>query len=88
MGAAYLEGTELYEFFSSSLEILDEMRPIRLIEHTNRAKVITPFVGAQVDICEAFGFDIPEGCAPVYTSQQKPKRKWGHPPKPKIEKGL
>jgi hypothetical protein len=64
------------------------MRPIRLIEHTNRAKVITPFVGAQVDICEAFGFDIPEGCAPVYTSRQKPKRKRGHPPKAKTEKGL
>jgi hypothetical protein len=82
------KSTELYEFFSSSLEILDEMRPIRLIEHTNRAKVITPFVGAQVDICEAFGFDIPEGCAPPYTSRQKPLRKRGRPPKPKIDKGL
>jgi hypothetical protein len=48
--------TRLRELFSSSLEILDEMRPIRLIEHTNRAKAITPFVGAQVDICEEFGF--------------------------------
>ena len=64
--------TRLYELFSSSLEILDAMRPIRLIEHTNRAKVITPFVGKQVDICEAFGFDIPDGCAPAYTSRQKP----------------
>jgi hypothetical protein len=82
------KSTELYEFFSSSLEILDEMRPIRLIEHTNRAKVITPFVGAQADICEAFGFDIPEGCAPAYTSRQKSKRKRGRPPKPKTEKGL
>ena len=33
------KSTELYDLFSSSLEILDEMRPIRLIEHTNRAKV-------------------------------------------------
>jgi hypothetical protein len=82
------KSTELYELFSSSLEILDEMRPIRLIEHTNRAKVITPFVGAQVDICKAFGFDIPEGCAPVYTSRQNPKRKRGRPPKSKVEKGL
>jgi len=82
------KSTELYEYFSSSLEILDEMRPIRLIEHTNRAKMITPFVGAQVDICEAFGFEIPEGCAPDYTSRQKPKRKRGRPPKPKTERGL
>ena len=72
--------TRLYGLFSSSLEMLDEMRSIRLIEHTNRAKVITPFVGAQVDICEVFGFEIPKGCAPTYTSRQKPKRKRGHPP--------
>jgi hypothetical protein len=78
--------TELYGLFSSSLEILDEMRPIRLIEHTNRAKMITPFVGKQVDICEKFGFDIPEGCKPTYTSRQKPKRKRGRPPMPKVER--
>jgi transposase len=82
------KSTGLYELFSSSLEILDEMRPIRLIEHTNRAKVITPFVGSQADICEAFGFDIPEGCAPVYTSRQKPRRRRGRPPKPMVEEGL
>ena len=75
------KSTELYELFSSSLEILDEMRPIRMIEHTNRAKVITPFVGAQVDISRAFEFKIPEGCAPVYTSRHKPARKRGRPPK-------
>ena len=80
------KSTKLYELFSSSLEILDEMRPIRLIEHTNRAKVITPFVGKQVDICEEFGFDIPEGCAPAYTSRQKPKPKRGRPPKKKVER--
>jgi hypothetical protein len=79
------KSTGLYDLFSSSLEILDEMRPIRLIGHTNRAKVITPFVGKQVDICEAFGFGIPEGCAPAYTSRQKPKQKRGRPPKPKTE---
>ena len=82
------KNTRLNELFSSSLEILDEMRSIRLIEHTNRAKTITPFVGAQVDICEEFGFEIPEGCAPTYTSRKQPKRKRGHPPKPKVEKGL
>ena len=72
--------TRLYNLFSSSLEILDEMRSIRLIEHTNRAKVITPFVGAQVDICEAFGFKIPEGCAPAYASRQKTKCERGYSP--------
>jgi len=82
------KNTKLYDLFSSSLDIVDEMRPIRIIEHTNRANVITPFVGAQVAICEAFGFDIPEGCAPTYTSRQKPMRKRGRPPKKTVEHGL
>ena len=78
--------TNLHELFSSSLEILDEMRPIRMIEHTNKAKAITPFVGAQVDICKAFGFSIPDGCAPAYTSRHKPVRKRGRPPKKTVER--
>ena len=82
------KSTRLYDLFPSSLEILDEMRPIRLIEHTNRAKQITPFVGKQVDICEEFGFKIPEGCEPAYTSRQQPKRKRGRPPKPTVDKGF
>ena len=79
------KSTELNDMFYSSLDVLDDMRPIRLIEHTNRAKVITPFVGTQVDICEAFGFEIPEGCAPTYISRQKSKRKRGRPPKKSVE---
>ena len=75
------KSTRLNELFSSSLDILDEMRPIRLIENTGEGNVITPFVGKQVDICEAFGFDIPEGCAPKNHTPQTPKRKRGRPPK-------
>jgi hypothetical protein len=75
------KSTRLRELFSSSLDILDEMRPIRLIEHTNHAKMITPFVGTQMDICKAFSFEIPEGCIPAYTSRQKLPRKRGRPPK-------
>jgi len=79
------KSTKLHELFASSLDVVDEMRPIRLIEHTNRAKAITPFVGAQVDICEAFSFDIPEGCAPAYVSRQNPVRKRGRPPRKAVE---
>ena len=79
------KSTALYELFSSSLEILDEMRPIRMIEHKNRAKAITPFIGAQVNICEAFEFEIPEGCAPAYTSRHKPVKRRGRPPKKTVE---
>jgi hypothetical protein len=74
--------TELKDLFESSLDILDEMRPIRCVEHTNRVKLITPFVGAQVDICKAFDVEIPEGCAPDYVSKRKFKRKRGRPRKP------
>jgi hypothetical protein len=79
------KSTRLHELFSSSLDVVDEMRPIRLIEHTNRAKMITPFVGAQVDICEVFAFEIPEGCAPAYVLRKKPPRKRGRPPKKTVE---
>jgi len=80
------KSTSLCKLFYSSLEILDEMRPIRMIEHTNRAKAITPFVGAQVDICETFGFEMPEGCAPAYTSRHKPVPKRGRTPKKTVER--
>ena len=75
------KNTKLHDQFSSSLDILDTMRPIRMIEHTNRAQLITPFVGAQVDICEAFGIEVPKGCAPTYKSSTKAKRKRGRPSK-------
>ncbi|MCF0177093.1 MAG: hypothetical protein HUJ90_00590 [Bacteroidales bacterium] len=61
--------------FSSTDDILDEMRAIRCIEHTDRMKFIAPFVGAQVDISRAFGFAIPDGWAHVYVSKAKPVTK-------------
>jgi len=62
------------------------MRPIRCIEHTKRAKFITPFVGAQIDICEAFEVKVPEGCSPDYTSKRKYSRRRGRPRKPLTER--
>lgn len=76
--------TELKDEFDSSLAVLDEMKPIRIIEHTAKAKKITPFIGSQVNICDAFGFKIPEGCAPLYTSRKKSPRRRGRPAKRKI----
>jgi hypothetical protein len=80
--------TRLRDLFPSSLEMVDKMKPIRCVEHTNRAKAITPFVGAQIDICEVFGFDIPKCCAPTHKSRQQPKQTRGRPPKPRVEIGL
>ncbi|NLE24413.1 MAG: transposase [Clostridiaceae bacterium] len=73
--------TALKDAFSSSLEVLDEMRSIRCIEHRGKAKFITPFIGDQVEICNAFGFNIPEGCAPMYMSKKKGEKKRGRPRK-------
>ena len=77
--------TPLKERFSSSLEILDEMRPIGCVEHKGKMRHITPFVEAQVDICNAFGISIPEGCAPQYRSRQAQPKRRGRPRKQKIE---
>jgi hypothetical protein len=77
------ESTELCKHFSSSLEVLDEMRSIRCIEHKGKAKHIAAFVVDQVRICEAFGFAIPKGCSPGYTSKQTFTHKRGRPRKKK-----
>ena len=71
--------SQLKDLFSSSLDVLDEMRSIRCIEHVGKAKFITPFVGAQIYICNAFGFDIPQGCSPDYLSKQKTPKQRGRP---------
>jgi len=75
--------TPLKDRFTSSLEALDEMRSIRCIEHRGKAKFITPFIGGQIDICNAFGFKIPEGCEPTYMSKKKTEKKRGRPRKTK-----
>ena len=78
------KSTGLKEKFSSSLDILDEMRSIRCIEHNGKAKFITPFVGKQIDIAETFGFEIPEGCGKKYKSKRvKAKKGPGRPRKQK-----
>ena len=79
------KSAELHEHFTSSLEILDEMRSIRCIEHMNREKFITPFIGDQIGICKAFGFEVPKGCPPDYVSKQSFTYRRGRPRKKTIE---
>lgn len=87
--ASYLKhiwkSTTLKKQFDSFTEVLDEMRPIRCIEHKGHARHITPFVGKQVDICKVFCFDIPDGCEPKYTSRKSKTKKRGRPAKPATE---
>ena len=78
--------TGLKKQFASTQDILDEMRSIRCIEHNGRAKFITPFVGAQKDICKAFGFDIPEGCGTEYKSRKVSPKRRGRPAEAKTVK--
>lgn len=78
------KSTALKKSFCSSLEILDEMRSIRIVEHKGKARHITPFVGRQLDICEAFGFIVPDKCAPKYKSRKVKAKGPGRPPKAKI----
>jgi transposase len=82
------KSTELKGMFSSSLEVMDEMRPIRCIEHTGKAKFITPFIGKQIDICDAFGFEVPDGCSPDYMSKKKCAKRRGRPRKKEVERDL
>jgi hypothetical protein len=77
------KSTDIKQILPSSLAILDKMRSIRYIQHPNRAKVITPFVGAQVEICKSFEFEIPKGCCP-FSARPQSKRKRGRPPKTKV----
>lgn len=77
---SHVRKTKLAEQFHS-VAMLNEMRPIRCIEHPNTKAYITPFVGKQVDICEALGFEIPEGCAPDYVVKKTNKGKRGRPRK-------
>ena len=72
--------TTLKKQFPSSLDILDEMRPIRCIEHKGHARKITPFVGDQLEICKAFEFEVPKGCEPGYKSRKAGKKR-GRPRK-------
>ena len=59
------------------------MRSIRIVEHKGKAKHITPFVGRQLDICDAFGFVVPDGCAPKYKPRKAITKGPGRPPKAK-----
>ena len=54
--------------------------------HNGRTKFITPFVGAQKDVCKAFGFDITEDCGTEYRSRKIAPRRRGRPAKAKTVK--
>lgn len=81
--------TKLHKEYSSSLEILDEMRPIRCIEQPHKARIITPFLKRQLEICEVFGFTPPRNCDKVYKSRKVTEsKKRGRPRKEQVVSDL
>lgn len=56
---------KLRQKYPTEIDILDEMRSIRYIEYEGQKSYITPFVGAQLELCQLFGIDIPKGCEPI-----------------------
>ena len=63
---------ELRKKFASVWEMLDEMRSVRYIQLKGRREKVSEFVGAQVEIFDEFGFDIPRGSRPA---TKKPPKK-------------
>lgn len=80
------KSTSMKKMFSSTLEVLDEMRSIRCIQHKGHHLRMTPFVGKQRDICEIMGFEIPAGCGVEYKSRKVKVKKRGRAAKPKTVK--
>ena len=70
--------------FPTVMQMIDEMKSIRCVEHAGRAEYISPFVGKQLLVCQAFGLDVPDGCGPDepkrFDSTTGKKRR-GRPPK-------
>ena len=78
---AYIHRAKLSDKFDTVLDVLNEMKPIKYVEHSNTKAYVTPFIGKQNDICEAFGITAPEGCAPAYATPAQPTAKRGRPRK-------
>jgi hypothetical protein len=55
-----------------------------IVVQKGKAKHITPFVGRQLEVCEAFGFPVPENCAPKYKARKVKAKGPGRSPKPKV----
>lgn len=70
----YSNSPTLEKLFPTRQHMYHELMSIRRIEHPKKAKIITEFVGKQVDIFEAFMFDIPKGCCPK-SKMKKSKKK-------------
>lgn len=63
----------LRKLFPTVDHLLTEMSRVHYVEHSHRDGIITPFIGKQLEVCQAFGFPVPEGCEPIYLRSRKRK---------------
>jgi hypothetical protein len=70
----YSNSPTLEKMFPTRQHMYHELMSIRRIEHPKKAKIVTEFVGRQVDIFDCFGYEIPKGCRPK-SRQKKIKEK-------------
>ena len=77
--------TKLRGEYESTLEMIDDMEPIRFSEYTDGSVHMTTFTTKQVAVCEACGVEPPSECLPstirkAYERKANPKKR-GRKPK-------
>ena len=67
----YTWKSRLHDIYPTSIDILNEMRSIRMCEYNDGSSHITTFSGRQLDICDAFDINPPLECV---TKRNKNKK--------------
>ena len=69
------QSTKLRKEFKTSLSILDEMADIRWIQYGDGEEHLTSFLSKQVEICKAYGIDVPPECLSSTERQSEERKK-------------
>lgn len=72
--------TDMKDIYNSSLDMVDELEPIRFSEYTDGTVHMTSFTAKQVQICDAFGIEPPLDCLPVSIRNIVERKKAGRRP--------
>ena len=67
--------TSMWDDYGTTLDMLDEMEPIRLSEYTNGTVHMTSFTTKQVLISRACGIEPPKECIPKYMRTNSSSKK-------------
>ena len=72
--------SDMKDIYKSSLDMIDELEPIRFSEYTDGTTHITTFTTRQVQICDAFGIEPPFECLPSSLRLAAERKKSGREP--------